>query len=250
MAKVFQKDTNGTLTNGLISYYKMEGNSTDFWGSNNGTDTLVTYGTAYGKIGQGANFNGSSSKIALSQATSPFNNLAAGSFAFWIYLNSNTSAPIHFRQHDGTNTYACFSVGFYTSSGGLYAAGTAGKIYVHAANAQPLASSTTNLSTGQWYFVVVTFNGSNCSIYVNGALDSSTSGNFSIPNDISCTNDTFGYWSNGPYYLNAYIDEVGIWNRVLTSTEISDLYNGGAGNTMIYVAQSGAAFLYEFLSSN
>ncbi len=48
MAKQFQYDPTGTLTTGLVSYYKMEGNSNDFWGTNNGTDTSVTYGTAIG----------------------------------------------------------------------------------------------------------------------------------------------------------------------------------------------------------
>ena len=37
----------------LVSYYKLEGNSNDSKGSNNGTDTSVDYGTAYGKFGQG-----------------------------------------------------------------------------------------------------------------------------------------------------------------------------------------------------
>lgn len=34
---------------------------------------------------------------------------------------------------------------------------------------------------------------------------------------------------------NGYMDEVGIWSKVLSSTEISDLYNGGNGNTMMEV---------------
>lgn len=42
----------------------LNGNSTDSSGKGNvGTDTSITYGMAYGKFGQGANFNGSSSKI-------------------------------------------------------------------------------------------------------------------------------------------------------------------------------------------
>jgi len=29
-------------------------------------------------------------------------------------------------------------------------------------------------------------------------------------------------------------DKIGIWSKALSTQEISDLYNGGAGNTMMY----------------
>ena len=51
------------LTDNLVSYWKLDGNSNDSVGSNNGSDTNITYGTSYGKINQGALFNGTSSKI-------------------------------------------------------------------------------------------------------------------------------------------------------------------------------------------
>lgn len=46
----------------LVSYWPLDGNSNDAKGSNNGTDTSVTYGTSYVpyvNFGQGANYNGS-----------------------------------------------------------------------------------------------------------------------------------------------------------------------------------------------
>jgi hypothetical protein len=44
--------------------WNMEGNSNDISGNaNNGTDTAITYGTAYGKFGQGGLFNGTTSSI-------------------------------------------------------------------------------------------------------------------------------------------------------------------------------------------
>ena len=41
--EAFQVNTlsSGTLVKGLVSYYRMEGNSNDYYGSNNGTDTLA-----------------------------------------------------------------------------------------------------------------------------------------------------------------------------------------------------------------
>ena len=42
----FQVNTlsGGSLTTGLVSYWNMQGNSNDYYGSNNGTDTSVSYG--------------------------------------------------------------------------------------------------------------------------------------------------------------------------------------------------------------
>lgn len=36
-------------------------------------------------------------------------------------------------------------------------------------------------------------------------------------------------------YFDGTIDEVAIWNRALSATEISELYNGGAGHSPLYV---------------
>jgi hypothetical protein len=58
--------TNNTFPfniSGLVSYYKLESSSTDYYGTNNGVDTAVTYGV--GKIGNGAIFNGTTSNISI-----------------------------------------------------------------------------------------------------------------------------------------------------------------------------------------
>jgi hypothetical protein len=58
----FKKDTDGTLMTDLVSYYPMEDNSNDFYGTNDGADTAISYGTSYGLIGQGANLTSATRK--------------------------------------------------------------------------------------------------------------------------------------------------------------------------------------------
>ena len=41
--------------------------------------------------------------------------------------------------------------------------------------------------------------------------------------------------------MNGIIDEVGFWNRELTSSEVTDLYNSGAGLAYPLVPVSGPA---------
>ncbi|MFA6446304.1 MAG: hypothetical protein WCW14_03605, partial [Candidatus Paceibacterota bacterium] len=42
-----------------------------------------------------------------------------------------------------------------------------------------------------------------------------------------------GIWPNMPNVSGVYLDEVAIWNRVLTGSEVTQLYNGGAGLSLV-----------------
>ena len=78
--KAFQVNTasGGTLTTSLISYYNFQSNSNDQFGSNNGSDTGMSYTAGGGKVNNGAVFDGSTSIINVSNIApqNPF------SFAF------------------------------------------------------------------------------------------------------------------------------------------------------------------------
>ena len=53
---------------------------------------------------------------------------------------------------------------------------------------------------------------------------------------------TRGFGGASQYFAGT-IDEVGIWSRALTSTEVTSLYNGGAGFQYPFVTASGPANL-------
>lgn len=91
------------------------------------------------------------------------------------------------------------------------------------------------VSTGTWYFLCLTVsapgtasfsinNGTADTTAVGAALDSNNANDFLI-----------GAASNGSNTvvttttLDGAVDAVGFWNRVLTASEISDLYNSGQG---------------------
>ena len=79
---------------GLVLGMHLNGNSTDYSGNNNhGTDTAITYSTANGKFGQGAGFNGSSSKIVVPNAS--INGLkitGAQTWCAWVQLGADTAS--------------------------------------------------------------------------------------------------------------------------------------------------------------
>src|SRR5664280_2692195 len=100
MAKHFQVDTGGTLLTSLLSYFRMEGDSTDYWGSNNGTDTAITYNSGNGKVNQGAGFNGSTSKITMSGC--PIT--GSGNFSIFVWVKTSSTGARKEIVSSGTQT--------------------------------------------------------------------------------------------------------------------------------------------------
>jgi hypothetical protein len=84
-------------------------------------------------------------------------------------------------------------------------------------------SETLHTGINQWYHVVFQREGTTGRIYVNGELDGTgdvLGGNISASGQSSIRR-TVGSQSA------CYIDEIGVWERVLTADEISYLYNNG-----------------------
>jgi len=82
-----------------------------------------------------------------------------------------------------------------------------------------------NLSTGTWFHVVVTWDaGSNSVAYVDGSQTDNTSFG-----DTSDENEDFFIGDNGQgVYFDGEIDDVRVYDKVLSSSEVSDLYSTGS----------------------
>jgi len=88
-------------------------------------------------------------------------------------------------------------------------------------------------SIGNWNHIVLTYNGTKFAMYINGVIQTTIqpeTGTFS-----NAANWYIG-WENteAEAKFEGIIDELGIWNRSLSVTEIENLYNAGAG--ISYVA--------------
>ena len=81
---------------------------------------------------------------------------------------------------------------------------------------------------GGWYHVVLTFDGTNLVLYVNGdEKDTNSNSNYSTVNQngafsIGRRHDT------GSLYYNGKIDEVAFWNTGLSANAVTALYNSGS----------------------
>jgi hypothetical protein len=83
--------------------------------------------------------------------------------------------------------------------------------------------SQDNLSLNQWYFVALTFNGRVTRFFVEGNLVETIEHPVSINNS---DNELRIGWQWNNRYWHGLIDELRIYNRTLTNSEIEELHNG------------------------
>lgn len=221
------------LTDNLISYWKLQGNSNDSSGSNNGTDTDITYGTAYGKISQGGLFNGSSSFVNIPYDATLSSPTSEITISVWVKVNTWTDyAKIVAKDYRGDGSwaspYTSYDIGLFTAASKFFAFNVA-----TGAGSPFYSQSNLALTTGIWYHLVGTKDStSGLKIYVNGGQKGTSlgaTGNITHAN----TSVTIGQRSNvapGDFF-DGDIDEIAIWSRALTAAEVVTLYNGGDGLT-------------------
>ena len=213
------------LGDSLYAVYKAESNANDSLGTYNGTaGGGLTY-TA-GKSGDAFDFNGTNAYVEL-----PENTLSLStnfSFSFWMYSRAHaTTTVISNFGNDGINR------GFYIDQDGTQA------LRFVAFNSTPVivTSGGGALQLNQWQHFVFNCNAGVGQWYLNGSSIGS-------PNSISSTyisnsKPLIGAFRSGntggkSSYRNMKLDEFTAWNRELTSTEITELYNAGTGKFYPY----------------
>jgi hypothetical protein len=148
----------------------------------------------------------------------------------------------------------CFGRDIGGTTGGL-------PLISHAANgifsaecgsAKAHVNGTTTPSVNTWYFVVYTCDGTTAKLYVNASQEG---GNVSqgLGEVASSPGFCIGAYLNAAtpplannYFFKGYEDECFIYSRALTSTEISSLYNGGAGLQYPFTTGNPGAFFQFF----
>jgi len=73
--------------------------------------------------------------------------------------------------------------------------------------------------------VVVTYDGTNMKVYVNGVLESTLASSLSVENHTQ--QFQLGKLSNGASYFSGLMDEVAVYGYALTATQVSEHYNAG-----------------------
>jgi formylglycine-generating enzyme required for sulfatase activity len=200
-----------SVESGLVAWYPFNGNAND--ASGNGHDGTVIGTTLttdrFGTPNSAYYFPGNGERISVPHADS-LNLLNGYTLSTWINFEvGGLSSPRIIDKF----TYSFFTLQNGSSrSLGMYFSD------------QTSLFTTTTISAGQWYHVVSSYDLHQRKIYVNGSLVASDSSTFalitnSLPLEIG-RKPVYGYDS-----FKGKIDDVRIYNRALSDSEILQLYN-------------------------
>ena len=138
--------------------------------------------------------------------------------SLWAYRNSNVGGSYLISKTNATNNDNNYSVVVdYSSSQFSFYSTATGRI-----------GDIGGISSGKWYHIVYTYDGTTFKGYYNGSLAVSTTISFTLPT--GGTNPLRLFTFDGSSYSpDAGLDMVYFWSRPITSTEVSVLYNSGYG---------------------
>ena len=213
--------THAGLSDGLVAYYPFNGNANDESGNgNNGTVNGATLTTdRFGNVNNAYSFNGTNDSISVNnnQLLNPSN---AMTVTAWIKPEDITTSRNQdvVRKGDPNAIYLLsfqeygtqLTFGLKTTSG------------YHIESDTPITAI--NYTDGQWHLIVGLYDGSNIKVFKDGILIGSKSQTGLI---LASTGKLFIGCVEGPSeFFKGSIDDIRIYNRALSDSEIQQLYQG------------------------
>lgn len=238
---------NGSLVNGLVAYYPFCGNANDQ--SGNGLNGVVNGATLttdrFGNANSAYNFSGTTNNITLTNSQ----NIVNGSFSVSAWCTIENLSPSYFDatligQFNGQIANDRKWLFGYRSANTQR--GISYYLFDNSGNSPTTNFATLNWNPSQssWYHIVWVFNsGNSIKTYINGILNSDVA--ITLTNINNSSSSLLTKIGNGididvvqnlPW--NGKIDDVGIWNRALTPSEVTQLYNQNQCFTNITVTDT------------
>lgn len=216
------------LTDNLLAYYQLDeasgADAIDATGNGKtGTET-GTVGTVAGLISTARGLMGGASNYFTSAITLTYNH--DYSFSLWVKFNSTATTQQDILCNNTTGGTIVFGLNISPDNNFSFGVWKNGSAAIRATKATPAT-----FDTSHWYHLVGTFNAATnkLNVWVDGVKGT----------EATYTNGAASSTANiyiGRFYLvggseRHYLDEIGVWDKVLSDAEISSLYNSGNGLT-------------------
>ena len=201
-----------------VARWEFEQDVTDSWYSNDGTDnTSAGYTTDATQGSYAKSFDGVDDDVVFDHDLS----LTTYSAAVWIKTSVAQVQPfISRRDVDGGPTK---NYGIMSNSDGAPAANH----YDVDNSTWQRTDATTNIADGSWHHLVATYDGSDIVIYVDGNSEGSTAAGTPYTDSTQATR--LGYEAGiTNEYFEGDADDSRLYDKALTDTEVSNLYNTGS----------------------
>lgn len=221
---------------GLVGYWSFdEGSGTkaeDFSPDGTNTGTLTNSPTwVDGKVGKALSFDGTNQYVTMGNT----NDISTGDFTIAFWMNpDNVSQMRHMvskRENGGYYRQYQVSTGYVQN--GFPVNGKQVSFFGHDGSNHQSIRTTNDVIDGAWHHVTVTRTSSGILIYIDGVSVSVTieHAGISSENFTNSANFNIGY-DNGSNYYKGLLDEVRVYNRALSGTEITNLYQTSAKASM------------------
>jgi len=200
---------------GLMDWWRGESNALDSAGTNNGT---LVGGVSYvaGEVGQAFSFNGTSGYVSIPDSPSLDSFTRSITIEAWIKVNQFSSQDWIALVCKGDSSWQLRRYGL-TSNLSFYTSGLN----------NPELQGNRNVNDGQWHHVAGVYDGTNKYLYVDGTLDVSAL----VTGSLSANRVPLLIGDNPEHtqrLFNGLIDEVSIYRRGLSASEIQAIYAAGS----------------------
>ena len=213
----------------LVGYWKFESvNLTNYTedSSGNGNDgKLINFSanpptTVVGRIGRALQFDGVNDYINIDNSSSL--NFGTGSFTIEAWIKTvSANNPIIRKDNDDSGPRWLIKM-------------ESGILFGYIGNETMLSfNSSASLNDSNWHYIVLVFSrNQNARIYVDGVQRGNATDISGLGSISNVENLLIGKGS-GETYFNGTLDEVKIWNKSLTTTEVWENYFGKRTNPIV-----------------
>lgn len=218
---------------GLVGHWTFDGKDmpqgrvNDVMGSNSASKVNMATSTTnvLGQIGQAVNFDGVDDYIIKVSPSGLPTGASSRTMSMWVKIENISAGQIFGGYGDDANAQN-FQIGTDLTDGSMlqfFGWGTG--------NDYETTISMAPYNDGQYHHFLVTYDGVTLRFYVDGVLGDSSNETLNTAGTTLCiggevNNATCDRWFNGS------VDDFRIYSRVLSTTEVSALYNQGAATKL------------------